>query len=155
VRLPPPRAASRDQEAHHGAAAAALAADGAVGPGPAPVADVIYGAANKSIPKDLMANANLARIIHSDEVQSALNPAQRADKKYLRNKNLLVNIKALVKLDAHELWCEKIEVYWSWNIGPCKGQGAATLKKSGQIRRLILNIVKLVQMIVLVVNVSC
>jgi hypothetical protein len=102
VRLPPPRAASRDQEAHHGAAAAALAAAGAVGPGPAPAADVIYGAADKSIPEDLMANADMARIINSDEVQSALNPAQRTNKKYLRKKNLLVNIKALAQLDAHE-----------------------------------------------------
>jgi hypothetical protein len=120
VRLPPPRAASCDQEAHHGAAAAALAADGAVSPGPAPAADVIYGAADKSIPEDLMANADMARIINSDEVQSALNPAQRTNKKYLRKKNLLVNIKALA--DVHGSWCEKIGVYWSWNGGPREGR---------------------------------
>jgi len=63
--------------------------------------DVIYGAAGKSIPEDLMANADLARIINSDEVQSALNPAKRANKKYLRKKNPLVNIKALAKLDPY------------------------------------------------------
>merc|ERR1711966_546423 len=37
----------------------------------------IYGADGKNIPEDLMANADLARIINSDEVQSALNPAKR------------------------------------------------------------------------------
>ena len=72
--------------------------------------DVIYGATDKSIPEDLMANADLARI-NSDEVQSALNQTQRANKKYLHKKNPLVNIKALLKLDANELWCEQIEVY--------------------------------------------
>merc|ERR1712194_975155 len=34
----------------------------------------IYGADGKHVPEDLMANADLARIINSDEVQSALNP---------------------------------------------------------------------------------
>ena len=43
--------------------------------------DIIYGAADKSIPEDLIANADLARIINSDEVQSALNPTQCTNKK--------------------------------------------------------------------------
>ena len=43
--------------------------------------DVIYGATDKSIPEDLMANADLARIINSGEVRLVLNPAQRAKKK--------------------------------------------------------------------------
>jgi len=61
----------------------------------------IYGADGKSIPDDLMANADLARIINSDEVQSVLNPAKRANKKYLRKKNPLTSIKALAKLDPY------------------------------------------------------
>merc|ERR1719203_1989788 len=61
----------------------------------------IYGAEGKSIPEDLMANADLARIINSDEVQSVLNPAKRANKKYLRKKNPLTSIKALAKLDPY------------------------------------------------------
>ena len=48
-----------------------------------------------------MANADLARIINSDEIQSVLNPAKRANKKYLRKKNPLSSIKALAKLDPY------------------------------------------------------
>ena len=61
----------------------------------------IYGKEGKSIPEDLMANADLARIINSDEIQSVLNPAKRANKKYLRKKNPLTSIKALAKLDPY------------------------------------------------------
>lgn len=61
----------------------------------------IYGVDGKSVPEDLMANADLARIINSDEVQSALNPAKRANKRYLRKKNPLTSIKALAKLDPY------------------------------------------------------
>jgi len=61
----------------------------------------IYGKEGKSIPEDIMANADLARIINSDEIQSVLNPAKRANKKYLRKKNPLTSIKALAKLDPY------------------------------------------------------
>ena len=61
----------------------------------------IYGGEGKSIPEDLMANADLARIINSDEIQSVLNPAKRANKVYLRKKNPLTSIKALAKLDPY------------------------------------------------------
>ena len=63
--------------------------------------NIIYGAEGKDIPSDLMANADLARIINSDEIQSVLNPAKRANKVYLRKKNPLVSIKALAKLDPY------------------------------------------------------
>jgi large subunit ribosomal protein L4e len=63
--------------------------------------NTIYGEDGKSIPDDLMANADLARIINSDEIQSVLNPAKRANKKYLRKKNPLTSIKALAKLDPY------------------------------------------------------
>ncbi|KAL9190215.1 hypothetical protein ACHAXT_007426 [Thalassiosira profunda] len=61
----------------------------------------IYGDDGKNIPEDLMANADLARIINSDEIQSVLNPAKRANKKYLRKKNPLTSLKALAKLDPY------------------------------------------------------
>jgi len=61
----------------------------------------IYGKEGKSIPEDIMTNADLARIINSDEIQSVLNPAKRANKKYLRKKNPLTSIKALAKLDPY------------------------------------------------------
>lgn len=63
--------------------------------------NVIYGAEGKSLPADLMKNADLARIINSDEIQSVLNPAKRENKRYLRKKNPLTSIKALAKLDPY------------------------------------------------------
>jgi len=61
----------------------------------------IYGSEGKSIPEDLMANADLARIINSDEIQSVLNTAKSANKIYIRKKNPLTSIKALAKLDPY------------------------------------------------------
>lgn len=63
--------------------------------------NTIYGPEGKAIPEDIMANADLARIINSDEIQSVLNPAKRANKIYLRKKNPLTSIKALGKLDPY------------------------------------------------------
>uniref|UniRef100_A0A7S2SL28 Large ribosomal subunit protein uL4 C-terminal domain-containing protein n=1 Tax=Eucampia antarctica TaxID=49252 RepID=A0A7S2SL28_9STRA len=48
-----------------------------------------------------MVNADLARIINSDEIQSVLNPAKRGQTKFLRKKNPLRSIKALEKMDAY------------------------------------------------------
>jgi len=71
----------------------------------------IYGveAGKKSIPDDIMTNADLARIINSDEVQSALNPAKRANRTYLRKKNPLTSIKALAKLDPYAAMARESE----------------------------------------------
>ena len=63
--------------------------------------DVVYGEEGKSIPQAAMTNADLARIINSDEVQSVVNPAKQANKKHLRKKNPLRSIKALEKLDPY------------------------------------------------------
>jgi len=86
----------------------------------------IYGSEGKSIPEDLMANADLARIINSDEVQSVLNPAKRANKKYLRKKNPLTSIKALAKLDPYAAAARESEQRAE---AARKGNKAATLAK--------------------------
>lgn len=63
--------------------------------------DAIYGAEGKRIPTANMTNADLARIINSDEVQSVVQPAKRAEKPRLRKKNAIKSIKALAKLDPY------------------------------------------------------
>lgn len=88
--------------------------------------DEIYGAEGKNVPEDLMANADLARIINSDEIQSVLNPAKRANKKYLRKKNPLKSIKALAKLDPYAAAARESEQRAE---AARKGNKAATLKK--------------------------
>jgi len=61
----------------------------------------IYGSDGKRIPEASMTNADLARIINSDEVQSVCNPMKRANKKYLRKKNPLKSMKALEQLNPY------------------------------------------------------
>jgi len=86
----------------------------------------IYGADGKAVPDDLMANADLARIINSDEIQSVLNPAKRANKKYLRKKNPLKSAKALAKLDPYAAAARESEQRAE---AARKENRAATLKK--------------------------
>lgn len=71
--------------------------------------DHIYGPEGKNLPNAVMKNADLARIINSDEIQSILNPAKRAPAKRLRKKNAVKNIKALDKLDPYAVAARKAE----------------------------------------------
>jgi len=63
--------------------------------------DKIYGESGKRIPTAAMTNADLARIINSDEVQSVLNPAKAQPAVYEPKTNPLRSIIALEKLDRH------------------------------------------------------
>ena len=63
--------------------------------------DKIYGENGKRIPQAAMVNADLARIINSDEVQSVLNAAKPGQKDYAPKANAVNNIEALAKLDTY------------------------------------------------------
>jgi large subunit ribosomal protein L4e len=63
--------------------------------------DVIYGEGGKRIPTAAMTNADLARIINSDEIQSVVNPAKAGQQAHVPKKNAIRNIKALEVLDPH------------------------------------------------------
>lgn len=63
--------------------------------------ETIYGAEGKRIPQAAMTNADLARIINSDEIQSIVNPAKPGMKEYAPKANPLRNLEALEKLDAY------------------------------------------------------
>jgi large subunit ribosomal protein L4e len=63
--------------------------------------DQIYGESGKRIPTATMLNADLARIVNSDEIQSLLNPAKLPNKKYEPKANPLRSIAALEKLDPY------------------------------------------------------
>ena len=64
--------------------------------------DKIYGDEGKRIPTAAMTNADLARIINSDEIQSVLNPAKAQSEGYEPKANPLRSIAALEKLDRHD-----------------------------------------------------
>lgn len=63
--------------------------------------DKIYGEDGKRIPTAAMTNADLARLINSDEIQSVLNPAKPQSGIYEPKANPLRSIAALEKLDIH------------------------------------------------------
>lgn len=63
--------------------------------------DKIYGEGGKRIPTAAMTNADVARIINSDEIQSVLNPAKPAQTIYAPKANPLRSIEALEKLDPY------------------------------------------------------
>jgi len=71
--------------------------------------DNIYGANGKSIPALPMVNADLARIINSDEVQSVLRPAYENDAKPLPKRNAIKNLSALEALDPYAAAARKAE----------------------------------------------
>jgi len=64
--------------------------------------DTIYGEDGKRIPTAVMTNADLVRIINSDEIQSVVNPAKRSPKVYLPKKNPLKSLQALERLDPYD-----------------------------------------------------
>jgi large subunit ribosomal protein L4e len=63
--------------------------------------DTIYGEGGKRIPEPTMTNADLARIINSDEIQSVLNPVKPGQTIYAKKANPLRSIEALEKLDPY------------------------------------------------------
>jgi large subunit ribosomal protein L4e len=63
--------------------------------------DQIYGENGKRIPEAMMANADLARLINSDEIQSIVKPAKPANKIYDAKANPLKSLVALEKLDPY------------------------------------------------------
>lgn len=64
--------------------------------------DEIYGDDGKRIPTAAMTNADLARIINSDEIQSVLFPLKSGQKDYAPKANAIKNIEALEKLDPYQ-----------------------------------------------------
>lgn len=94
--------------------------------------DTIYGEDGKRVPPASMSNADLARIINSDEIQSVLNVPKRGQKRYAPKANPLRNAEALDKLDpyAAEKRCvmKKAE-------GQREKKKAAVLAKRRDVRR--------------------
>ncbi len=92
--------------------------------------DTIYGPEGKTIPTAAMTNADLARIINSDEIQSVLNPAKRNGKKALRKKNAIKSVKALEKLDPYAAAARKAETRAMEARAGKKASGLAAKRKA-------------------------
>jgi large subunit ribosomal protein L4e len=73
--------------------------------------DTMYGAGTSkgAVPSAEMTNADLARIINSDEIQSVVNPAKAQATRFLRKKNAIKSIKALEKISPYAAAARKSE----------------------------------------------
>jgi len=66
--------------------------------------DQVYSSENKkgfSMPRPIMANADLQRILQADEIKAALKPRRSATKRVTVKKNPLKNIKTMLKLNPY------------------------------------------------------
>jgi len=66
--------------------------------------DTVYSSANKkgfSMPRSIMTNADLQRILQADEIKAVLRPRRSATKRATVKKNPLKNIKAMLKLNPY------------------------------------------------------
>merc|ERR1712235_4933 len=66
--------------------------------------DHVYSSENKkgfSMPRPIMANADLQRILQADEIKAALKPRRSATKRVTVKKNPLKNIKTMLKLNPY------------------------------------------------------
>jgi len=63
--------------------------------------ETLYGDEGKKLPNSVMSNADLARIINSDEVQSLCRPKKETRKTFPAKRNPLKRIDALEKLDPY------------------------------------------------------
>jgi len=64
---------------------------------------------SKCLPRAAMSNADLARIINSDEVQTVVNPAKNGQTMYAKKRNPLKSVEALEKLNPYAAAARKAE----------------------------------------------
>lgn len=80
--------------------------------------DTLYGTyttksaskANYSLPRTLMVNANLGRLINSDEIQSVVRPVESQRTRRQHKKNPLKNLGAMLKLNPYALVAKRAEL---------------------------------------------
>lgn len=83
--------------------------------------DSVFGTGRKksaekagySLPQPVMANADLARIINSDEVQKVVREAKPLPRRQSANKNPLTNLNALLKLNPHAQTFKRTETLFA------------------------------------------
>jgi large subunit ribosomal protein L4e len=96
--------------------------------------DIIYGESGKRIPNAVMTNADLARIINSDEIQSVVNPAKPGQPEYAKKANAITSIAALEKLDAYAAEKRRAQAGKTKDAAKAKiaKKAAKTYKKAGK-----------------------
>mmetsp|Transcript_38181 Transcript_38181/g.94711 ORF Transcript_38181/g.94711 Transcript_38181/m.94711 type:complete len:394 (+) Transcript_38181:66-1247(+) len=84
------------------------------------------------LPKSLMANADVGRIINSTEVQSALRPSKTTSKYVAHKKNPLKNLGAMIKLNPYAVEARKAAVEQAAAVASGKSKAARTVRRNAQ-----------------------
>ena len=80
---------------------------------------------NYNLPRPKMLNADVARLINSDEVQSAVRPAKAAAKRPPHKKNPLNNLNALLKLNPYAQTAKRNAILFSEARAAAKAKAQA------------------------------
>lgn len=100
--------------------------------------DAVYGTATTgsetksgySMPKAFMSNADLARIINSQEVQSKLRPGVKSAKYAARKKNPLKNLGAMVKLNPYAIVHRRKEIQGAAKRAAARDKAATKARRA-------------------------
>ncbi|CAM9856722.1 unnamed protein product [Heterosigma akashiwo] len=98
--------------------------------------DALYGTyvaggakAGYTLPRNIMANGDLSRLINSDEIQSIVKPKAEGQKAVPRKKNPLKNLGALAKLNPYAVAARRAE--YRAQAARAAGKAAAVAKARG------------------------
>jgi large subunit ribosomal protein L4e len=105
--------------------------------------DALYGSQtrkatlkrNYSLPRSVVTNSDLSRIINSDEIQTVVRPAIKQSKRYTRKKNPLRNLGVLIKLNPYAKTLRRRELLLQKNRKEKKEKFIADKKKATKAQR--------------------
>lgn len=81
------------------------------------------------LPKAIVSNADIGRIINSDEVQSAIRASKVGTKYVTHKKNPLTNLGAMLKLNPHHLEARKANVEHAKAVAAGKAEAARVARR--------------------------
>lgn len=98
--------------------------------------DAIFGTADKEsevkkgfkLPRAVMANSDLTRLINSDEIQSIVRPPKEGGRRRVLKKNPLKNLGAMLKLNPYAKTARRMELLASEKKAKAKAEGKAEKK---------------------------
>jgi len=89
------------------------------------------------LPRPIMANSDLTRLINSDEIQSKVRPAQRGVKYMLQHKNPLTNLGAKIKLNPYAAVIRRQELLRTYRAS--RVAAGKKVRKDGAAARVAAN----------------
>jgi len=98
----------------------------------------IYGSTDQAsklktgwtLPRQIMANSDLTRLINSDEIQSVVRPTLKAPKRAPRKKNPLKNLGVMVKLNPYALSLRRAELLHQKRVKDGRNKKVASARQT-------------------------